>query len=331
MDASFARSVQTKIRGALAQASAREPRRSEFEHDAFDGVMEVNATRGRVDGKTHLHQFQPMFPALRANTTLHSILEATDIKISAKVGKALDGVCSFVLHYSLMPMKRGLSVWFLAVAIASVCGFVCGCNTVCDTVSDFFRDRTPVDASVVATWWDGPRIRPGVKLLIQVGTPAAAPTVMDVIVDQNGDVTLPLLLQDPVACDGLTLEAFKQKLVKAYSKYYRQPMVTVTFAPYDGNTGVSPWGTVTVLGEVSRPGPVNMPSTMDLTVTKVLQAAGGCKPFADKTSIRVTRCDRDGNQTRTYVNLNEIGKDGRVDKDMALRAGDVVWVPETWY
>ena len=226
-----------------------------------------------------------------------------------------------------MSKNTSLLSYGLSVALAAVLGFACGC----ETVSDLFRDKKPVDASVVAEWWDGPRIRPGIKLLIQVGTPAAAPSKMEVLVDQNGDITLPLLLQDPVACDGLTLDALKQKLVKAYSKYYRQPMVTVTFAPWDGNTGVSPWGTVTVLGEVGRPGPVNMPETMDLTVTKVLQAAGGCKPFADKTSIRVTRCDKDGNQTRTYVNLNEIGKDGRVDKDMSLRAGDVVWVPETWY
>ena len=134
----------------------------------------------------------------------------------------------------MMSMNSSLSSCCLAVAVASVLGFVCGCTTVSDSVSDLFRDRTPVDASVVATWWDGPRIRPGVKLLIQVGTPAAAPAKMEVLVDQNGDITLPLLLQDPVACDGLTLEALKQKLIKAYSKYYRQPMVTVTFAPYDG-------------------------------------------------------------------------------------------------
>jgi len=213
---------------------------------------------------------------------------------------------------------------------ACVCLAFCGCMTVSDAIHDAFRDREQVDSSVVATWWDGPRIRPGIALVVQVSSVAAPPATMNVLVDQNGDITLPLLLQEPVACDGLTLEALKQKLVKAYSKYYRQPMVTVTFAPYDGK-GVSPWGTVTVLGEVGNPGPVNMPATMDLTVTKVLQAAGGCKPFADKTSIRVTRCDKDGNQTRTYVNINEIGKDGRVDKDMPLRAGDVVWVPETWY
>ena len=118
--------------------------------------------------------------------------------------------------------------------------------------------------------------------------------------------------------------------MKAYSEYYKQPQITVTFAPYDGK-GVSPWGTVTVLGEVASPGPVNMPPTMDLTVTKVLQAAGGLRPFADKKSIKVSRCDRDGKITKYNIDLIEIGEKGRIEKDITLRAGDVVWVPETWY
>lgn len=220
-------------------------------------------------------------------------------------------------------LTRGL------LALFCVCTCLCGCETVQDL---FVGGNHKVDSSVVATWWDGPRIRPGVLLIIQVGASGAQPKVMNVEVDQNGDITLPDgLLQEPVACDGLTLDALRQKLTKAYSKFYRQPMITVTFGPFDARGGVSPWGTVTVLGEVNRPGPVNMPSTMDLTVTKVLQEAGGCKPFADKSSILVTRCDRDGAQTRTEVDINEIGKGGRIDKDMPLRAGDVVWVPETWY
>ena len=210
--------------------------------------------------------------------------------------------------------------------LAVFCILLCGC----ETFKDVFHEKENVDYDVVATWWDGPRIRAGVALVVQVGSVAAPPVTMSCLVDQNGEITLQHLLQAPVACDGLTLEALKQKLVKAYSVYYRQPQVTVTFAPYDGK-GVSPWGTVTVLGEVGNPGPVNMPSTMDLTVTKVLQTAGGLKPFADRSGIIVTRCDKDGNQTRTRVDINEIGKDGRVDKDMTLRAGDVVWVPETWY
>ena len=220
----------------------------------------------------------------------------------------------------------------LCIVSLIACTVLCGCETVFETVADLFHGGDQrVDAAVVATWWDGPRIRPGVSLIVQIGTASTPPTVMNVQVDKNGDITLPYLLQKPVTCDGLTLDALKQKLTKSYQEYLRQPMITVTFGPFDARGGVSPWGTVTVLGEVNRPGPVNMPSTMDLTVTKVLQEAGGCKPFADKSAIRVTRCDKDGNLTKTTVDIKEIGKDGRIDKDMALRAGDVVWVPETWY
>lgn len=208
---------------------------------------------------------------------------------------------------------------------------ICGCETVSDAFCECFDlGREPVDASVVAKFWDGPRIQPGVGLIIQVGSSSIPSQTMNVIVDQNGDITLSYLLQEPVACDGLTLQALKDKLVKSYSKFIRSPLITVTFAPYDGQ-GVSPWGTVTVLGQVGRPGPVNMPPTMDLTVTKVLMEAGGCKPYADKSAIRITRCDKDGNLTRMKVDIDEIGRGGRIDKDLQLRAGDVVWVPESWY
>ena len=227
-----------------------------------------------------------------------------------------------------LKMERVYRFLALLPLFVFVCTCVCGCETVRGLIGQG-DDR--VDSALVATWWDGPRIRPGIRLIVQVGTAATPPTVMNVEVDQNGDITLPLLLEGPLACDGLTLDALKQKLIKAYSKFYRQPTITVTFGPFDARGGVSPWGTVTVLGEVARPGPVNMPSTMDMTVTKVLQEAGGCKPFADKSAILVTRCARDGTQTRTKVDIKEIGKGGRIDKGMPLRAGDVVWVPETWY
>ena len=211
-----------------------------------------------------------------------------------------------------------------------MCLFLSACSG-CFALEGVLSSETEKnDSAVIATWWDGPRIRPGIALIIQISNGSMQPVTLQVMVDQSGEVTIPLLLEGPVACDGLTLEAFRKKLVKAYSEYYRQPQITVTFAPYDGK-GVSPWGTITVLGEVMQPGPVNIPSTMELTVTKALQMAGGVKPFADKSAIRVTRCDRDGKQTRYYVDIKEIGQDGRADKDMVLRAGDVVWVPETWY
>ena len=225
----------------------------------------------------------------------------------------------------MVELYKRMALWLvLSYTLMGVCG--------CETIGKIIGSSDSDGPGVAPEWVDPttPRVRPGVGLVVVVGSGASNPVTMQVLVDQNGDITLPHLLQSPVACDKLTLDALKQKLVKVYSQYYKQPQVTVTFAPYDGK-GVSPWGTVTVLGEVASPGPVNMPPTMDLTVTKVLQAAGGLRPFANKSKIKVSRCDRDGRQTTFVIDLIEIGEKGRIEKDIALRAGDVVWVPETWY
>lgn len=207
---------------------------------------------------------------------------------------------------------------------------VCACASGCYSIVSLFRKEPPVDYDAMSRYWDGPKIAPGVALTIMVSSVSMQPAQMSVLVDQNGDIMLPHLLQQPVHCDGLSLDELKQKLVQEYSVYYRQPIVSVTFGAYDGH-GVSPWGMVMVMGEVGNPGPVNMPSTMDLTITKVIQLAGGFKPYADKTAIKVTRCDKEGNRTRMKIDFRDIGQGGRVDLDMRLRAGDVVYVPETWY
>lgn len=229
--------------------------------------------------------------------------------------------------YNTIPIMRKVSsITVLSVLMGLVCACFCGCYS----IVSMFRKEEPVDVEAMARYWDGPRIGPGIALNIMVGQASLQPMSMSVLVDQNGDITLPPLLKEPVHCDGLSLDELKQKLVKEYSVYYRQPLVSVTFGAYDGH-GVSPWGTVMVMGEVGNPGPVNMPSTMDLTITKVIQLAGNFRPYADKTAIVVTRCDKDGHRTRTKVDFRDIGQGGRMDLDMQLRAGDVVYVPETWY
>jgi len=202
----------------------------------------------------------------------------------------------------------------------------------CDTVRNMFFQREqedPSDQYVLFT--DGkPRVRIGVGIVVTVAAVAREPVTMQVQVDQNGEIVLPYLLEKPVYCHELTLDALKKKLVKEYQVYIKQPQVTVTFAPYDGR-GVSPWGTVTVLGEVGSPGPVNMTQTMELTVTKALKEAGGLRPYANKRKIVVTSYDKNGDKTRKIVDVLEIGEKGDASKDIRLKAGDVVWVPESWY
>lgn len=193
------------------------------------------------------------------------------------------------------------------------------------------KNESSFDPSQVAYWSDGKaRIKPGVLLKIQVGSVGIPPVEMDVLVDTQGNVTLPYLLSEPVFCDGLTLDVFQKKLLKNYQRYIKQPQVNVHFGPYDLRSGVSPYGSVVVLGEVVNPGHVNMPSTMDLTVTKALQLAGNTKPFANKRKVLVSRRLQNGELKRSEVDIVEIGEKGRIDKDILLRPGDVVYVRETY-
>ena len=229
----------------------------------------------------------------------------------------------------MLKLARMSRVCFRFFAFVLAIALLSGCAALRDAIFGREQHSAP-KMDVKAEWWDGPRVRPGVVLIVQIGTTAVQPLTVSVMVDQKGEIMIPHLLQKPVPCNGLTLEELQDKLVKEYSLYYRQPQVSVTFAPYDGK-GVSPWGTVTVLGEVLMPGPVNIPSTMNLSLTKAIQMAGGLKPFADRSSIQVTSCEKGGKQIQTKIDLDEIGKEGRADKDLVLRAGDVVWVPETWY
>lgn len=223
------------------------------------------------------------------------------------------------------------SLYFLS--LLSICLCLCGCETISDGLGRLLAGETGDDAAKAASEAvyipEGPRIRVGVFLIVQISTLGQPPREMEVMVDQNGEVTMPYLLTSPVKCDGLTLDAFRQKLVKRYQEFILQPQVTARFSPRADYP--SPYGTVKVMGLVANPGPVNMPPTMDLTVTKAIQAAGGLRQFADKRKIQVTRREKDGSLVKTFVDLEEIGAKGLGELDMELKAGDVVYVHETWW
>ena len=85
------------------------------------------------------------------------------------------------------------------------------------------------------------------------------------------------------------------------------------------------------LADYSTPRISYVLKAMDLTVLKVIQAAGGLRPFANKRNVQVTRGEKDGTFVKTTVDLVEIGEEGKAYKDMKLKAGDVVYVRETYW
>ncbi len=140
-------------------------------------------------------------------------------------------------------------------------------------------------------------------------------------VTSEGEIHLPLI--GSVAAGGLTLNALRDRVEQQYAEYYVNPRVAVDFVA-DEDRNIFPWGTVTVLGRVKRPGIVPLPATQVLSVVAAIQAAGGFDTSADQRSIRITGSD---DQTRR-VNLRELGRTGRSTEDPLLREGDVVYVPE---
>lgn len=145
-------------------------------------------------------------------------------------------------------------------------------------------------------------------------------------VSENGSLTLPLL--GALAVDGETLDAFTARLTDRYREFFVDPQVIVEFVRNDQTAGISPWGYVTVLGRVKRPGRVDIPPTRDLTVSLAIQQAGGFDTSAKETAIAVTRRLADGRNETRQIDLREIGKRGSVDQDIFLLPDDVVYVPE---
>lgn len=139
------------------------------------------------------------------------------------------------------------------------------------------------------------------------------------------EITLPLI--GKVSCDGLTLTGLRSRLVSRYSEFIREPEVTVSFV-YSPDAP-SPYGQVYVQGRVVREGWVNIPPTRILRLSQAIQYAGGFATSAKKNSIRVTRRDQDGALQTFSIDMESIGKTGSLDKDIALKPNDVVYVRES--
>ena len=95
----------------------------------------------------------------------------------------------------------------------------------CSTVTDFiFRDdrKNAVDTEVIATYFDGPKVRPGVALGISV-TAAGQPgqSAKQYFVDAEGYITMELVGQ--IKVNGLTLVELQQRVAEAYKEYFLKP------------------------------------------------------------------------------------------------------------
>ncbi len=137
----------------------------------------------------------------------------------------------------------------------------------------------------------------------------------------EGDGTVALALVGKVKLAGMTVAEGKALITQLYNRDYlvdpQVSLLVVSFSPQ----------VLHILGSVGGPGVVEIPPDRDLTLTEALSIVGGVTRMGNPKAIKIKRVDQDGRSMQMEVNFTKIVQDPDV-KDIVLKEGDTIWVPE---
>jgi polysaccharide biosynthesis/export protein len=142
-----------------------------------------------------------------------------------------------------------------------------------------------------------------------------------VTVRPDGRISTPLV-EDLVAA-GRTSVDLARDIEKALAKYIRDPVVTVVVGGFQGTFAEQ----IRIVGEAARPQAV--PYRQDMTVLDVMIQVGGLTDFADGNAAVLVRGSENGKQFR--VRLRDLLKRGDISANVAMKPGDIVIVPQSWF
>lgn len=164
------------------------------------------------------------------------------------------------------------------------------------------------------------RLRSGDKLSFRVaedGEEAKSLPVTD-----SGEIELPLGF-GRFAAAGKTCRTLAQEIKVALEKdYYKRATVQLAIDTYN-----SVRGKAYVSGQVSKPGPVNIPVDAPLKLSQAILLAGPPTQWAKLTMVKVVR--QVGKEAQTMIiDVDAILNKGRPERDITLEPDDLVIVPE---
>jgi len=145
---------------------------------------------------------------------------------------------------------------------------------------------------------------------------------MSVPVRPDGKITTPLVEDLPAS--GKTSTELARDIEKALAKFIQQPVVTVIVTGFTGTYGEQ----IRVIGQAARP--QALPYRRDMSLMDVLIAVGGVTEFASGNGASIIR-KVDGKLQKMPVRLNDLIKDGDISANMAMRPGDVLVIPESFF
>jgi len=144
---------------------------------------------------------------------------------------------------------------------------------------------------------------------------------LDKTVRIEGDGTVALALIGKVKVAGMTVAEGKSLITDLYNRDYlvdpQISLLVVSFSPK----------VIHILGSVNRPGVVEIPPDRDLTLTEAMAMVNGITRLGNPKAIKIKRVDQDGRSRQMEVNFSRIVTDPDV-RDIVLKEGDTIWVPE---
>ena len=137
----------------------------------------------------------------------------------------------------------------------------------------------------------------------------------------NGTITFPLA--GNIKLSELTVPEAEALLAEKLSEFLVKPQVTAFIKEY-GNKQIY------VLGEVKKPGSIEMPAERRLTVLEAITLAGGFTDLAAPDRTKVLRGTGNTSQS-IQVEVNRITKQGDKSADIYLEPNDTVYVPQSFF
>lgn len=137
----------------------------------------------------------------------------------------------------------------------------------------------------------------------------------ETLVLPDGSITFPLI--GTLKVQGQTPREIQDSVKLGLAKLIPDASVSVSIKAALGHT-------VSVIGQVTKPGEFVISHSM--TAMQALSQAGGLTPYASASRILVVR-HSEGNETSIALPYNDIVSGDDLDKDVALKPGDVIVVP----
>jgi polysaccharide export outer membrane protein len=137
---------------------------------------------------------------------------------------------------------------------------------------------------------------------------------------QDGSVTLPLI--NKVDLKGKTVQQAQETIRDLYNRdYLVNPQINLTVLEYSKRD-------VKVIGQVGKPGAVDIPNDRPLKLLDAIALAEGFTRLADRKHVTLTRLNADGTTTTTEINVDSIIQSKNSADSWVLQQSDVINVPE---